>query len=382
MASRTGSVTPANFPDEEFDLYSIPAFDKGASELTLGAQIGSPKQVVRPGDVLLSKIIPHIRRSWVVGTDRGRRLIASGEWIVFRNPEVDARYLRHVLVSDPFHAQFMNTVAGVGGSLMRARPAYVAKIQVPMPPLPEQRRIAAILEHANSLRAKRSQALIQLEALSKSIFLDMFVANASHAWPTVAVVDVATQEPGSIRTGPFGSQLLHSEFVDQGIAVLGIDNAVSNVFRWGERRYITEAKYRQLSRYTVQAGDVIITIMGTCGRVAVVPRDIPCAISTKHLCCITLDRQRCLPEFLHASFLHHPASRAYLHGRAKGAIMSGLNMGIIKEMPLVLPPLALQEHFVQRITETEKLRRRADVHLAGIDGLVASLQSRAFRGEL
>ena len=114
MATRTGTVDPSQYPDEMFDLYSIPAFDKGEPDVLLGQDIGSAKQVVQPGDVLLSKIVPHIRRSWVVGRNRGRRLIASGEWIVFRSGSFHASYLRHVLTSDRFHGQFMGTVAGVG----------------------------------------------------------------------------------------------------------------------------------------------------------------------------------------------------------------------------------------------------------------------------
>src|SRR5204862_484319 len=100
-------------------------FDEGSPVVAPGNAIGSSKQVVAPGDILLSKIVPHIRRSWIVGPSRGRRMIASGEWIVFRSPHVDPRYLRQTLVSDPFHAHFMATVSGVGGSLLRARPVHV-----------------------------------------------------------------------------------------------------------------------------------------------------------------------------------------------------------------------------------------------------------------
>src|SRR5216684_3907316 len=138
MACRNGSVDPASFPNEVFDLYSIRAFDNGEPEVVCGNTIGSTKQVVHPGDVLLSRIVPHIRRAWVVGENQGRRLIASGEWIVFRSKRFHPRFLRHALMSDKFHAQFMQTVAGVGGSLLRARPAQVATIRIPFPTFPEQ----------------------------------------------------------------------------------------------------------------------------------------------------------------------------------------------------------------------------------------------------
>jgi type I restriction enzyme S subunit len=181
MAQRQGTVDPKACPNEEFDLYSIPAFDSSQPEILLGREIGSTKQVVEPGDVLLSKIVPHIRRSWIVGKSSGRRTIASSEWIVFRGRQFDSSYLRHLLVGDSFHAEFMRTVSGVGGSLLRARPSYVGEIKIPLPPLPEQRRIAEVLDRAEALRAKRRAALAQLDTLTQAIFLDMFGDPAENA---------------------------------------------------------------------------------------------------------------------------------------------------------------------------------------------------------
>ena len=255
-------------------------------------------------------------------------------------------------------------------------------LDITLPPLPEQRRIAHILDNADALRSKRSAALAQLDTLTHSIFLDMFGDPDADRWQMVTVADMANHANGGIRTGPFGSQLLHSEFTDSGIAVLGIDNVVENDFRWGQRRHISEAKYRQLARYTVRPGDVLITIMGTLGRCAIVPENIPRAINTKHLCCITLDHGKCLPVFLQAYFLRHPIAQRHLAQKAKGAIMEGLNMGIIKEMPIPLAPLTLQKTFAARLIQLREVQQIEQSSAGKFDRLFSSIQDRAFRGEL
>lgn len=271
----------------------------------------------------------------------------------------------------------LNRAAAVPG--LNRNDAY--RKQLLLPSVPEQRRTVDVLDEVEALRSGRREAIDLLDDFAQSTFLDMF-GKSPNSWPMVTVEGVAGSATGSIRTGPFGSQLLHSEFADSGVAVLGIDNVVSNEFRWGERRYISLQKYARLSRYEVHPGDVLITIMGTCGRCAVVPDDIGTAINTKHLCCITLDRDKCHPEFLHSYFLQHPTARSYLEKAAKGAIMSGLNMGIIKDLPVSLPPIALQQEYVEKLRRVRLVRSSNEAHLAELDALFASAQYRAFRGEL
>ncbi len=340
-------------------------------------ELASSKFAFTPQHLLYGKLRPYLAK---IARPDFQGICSTDILPVLPGPDLDRSYLAWLLLT-PEMVALANSRA-TGANLPRLSPTALAELRIPLPPLPEQRRIAEILDKADALRAKRRAALAQLDTLNQSIFLDMFGDPVTQGWRTVTIAGIAADSDGAIRTGPFGSQLLHSEFTDDGIAVLGIDNAVENEFRWGQRRFISEAKYRQLSRYTVHPGDVLITIMGTCGRCAIVPDDIPKAINTKHLCCITLDRTKCLPSFLHAYFLAHPIARRYLEQKAKGAIMEGLNMGIIKEMPIPLAPIELQVKFGERLKQLSDVRAELRRSEEELETLFASLQYRAFRGEL
>lgn len=254
--------------------------------------------------------------------------------------------------------------------------------QVHFPPLPEQKRIAAILAKADRLRRLRRYARTLSDTYLQSVFLELFHNNAARDWPRVPIAALAKKGSNSIRTGPFGSQLLHSEFVDEGIAVLGIDNAVQNRFVWAKPRFITQEKYQRLKRYTVFPQDVVITIMGTTGRCAIIPEDVSLAINTKHLCCITLDHSKCLPTYLKSCFLNHPAILEQLGVSERGAVMPGLNMSIIKELIVPLPPISLQKQFKQIVHKLERLRAQQHEAQRQAEHLFQTLLHQAFEGEL
>jgi type I restriction enzyme, S subunit len=288
------------------------------------------------------------------------------------------------------HEYFQNVAVGATVKSLRQRHFVEMPILLPKT-LDEQKRIVAILDEAFERIAAATANAEKNLANARELFQSMvaswvFQSSDRSDWKTLSVMDVAAKEKGSIRTGPFGSQLLHGEFVDDGIAVLGIDNAVENEFRWGKRRYITEEKFKNLTRYRVKPGDVIITIMGTCGRCAVVPDDIPVAINTKHLCCISLDVKQCLPNYLHAYFLYHPIALEFLNNKAKGSIMSGLNMGIIKELPLLLPSLKTQQIIVDRLSvlsnDVDTIKSVYQQKLSALAELKQSVLQKAFAGEL
>nr|WP_255028895.1 restriction endonuclease subunit S [Rhodococcus sp. GA1] len=360
---------------EELDLSDVWHIDSSF--------VKRPEQFLHAGDLLISSANSWNlvgKCSWVPELD-GRSTF--GGFVSALRPDrakVDPRYLYRFFSSARTQA-VVRSYARQTTNISNLDLKRCAELPIPVPPLEEQRRIASILDHAETLCAKRREAIARLDELTRSIFIDMF-GEAWDTWELSTVEEIAAPHKGSIRTGPFGSQLLHEEFTDSGIPVLGIDNAVSNEFEWGKRRYISEEKYRALERYTVHPGDVLITIMGTCGRCAIVPQDIPLAINTKHLCCVTLDREKALPEFLHSYFLHDPEAQSYLRRTAKGAIMSGLNMGIIKKLPVPLVPLDLQRIFIQRVEHVKLLKSQQMRQLEDLDAAFVSIQSRAFLGEL
>lgn len=303
--------------------------------------------------------------------------ISANQAILGINPisdDLDLLYLQYWLESQ--RTKFETDARGVAQKNLSA--GYVRDLEINLPPLSEQKRIATILDKADSLRRKRQQAIELAEQYLRSVFLEMFNSAKIAEWKHSTVDGVARREKGSMRTGPFGSQLLHSEFTAEGIPVLGIDNVVTNTFRWAKPRFISEEKYSQLRRYTVQPNDVLISIMGTCGRCAVVPEEFPVAINTKHLCCITLDQSLCLPDFLHAYFLYHPSAREYLSKNSKGAIMDGLNMSIIRELPVPLAPLDLQLKYSKLKAAVENVTIKQSEALLQAEGLFSSLAQRAF----
>jgi type I restriction enzyme S subunit len=277
-----------------------------------------------------------------------------------------------------------------GASYPAVTDSEVRAQKISFPLVSEQKRIVSILDNAfdaiATAKANTEKNLQNARALIQPAFMAVLDSLDHSQWQPSTVATVAMAKKGAIRTGPFGSQLLHSEFVDDGIPVLGIDNVVQNRFAWGERRHITRHKFNELSRYQVRPGDILITIMGTCGRCAIVPNDIPTAINSKHICCITLDRQKCLPEFLHAYFLYHSDATSFLSKRAKGSIMAGLNMGIIKELPIQLPPIEQQLTVINRIAtieqELQNLAFNYRRKLAALDELKKSLLHEAFTGAL
>lgn len=326
-------------------------------------KLESAMKVFHSGDILIARRNVYLRRASVVLFDG----LTSGDSIVLRaKDEQIARLLPFVFNTDSFW-DFADTHAD-GTMSKRLSPKTLMQYEFDLPDEDKQEELANLLWAANEVRNRYRDLLIHTDELVKSQFIGMFEMENSN-WPCVSIENIST----SLRTGPFGSALKHGEFVDSGVFVLGIDNAVENSFSYKKMRYITEEKYAQLKRYTVYPNDVIITLMGTVGRTAVVPEDIATAINTKHLACISLDKDRANPYFVAYALREHNGILTQLQAQKKGAIMEGLNLTIIKNLSLSLPPIELQQRFVEILKLADKSKFELKQSIERVTALMKSL---------
>ena len=369
-----GSVDPKKHQDEVFELYSVPAFDAGAPEVVAGSAIGSPKKAIRPNDVMISRIVPHIRRACVVGLANGHRQIASGEWIIFRDERIWPKYLRWVLVGDVFHSAFMRTVSGVGGSLLRARPAEVFKIQIPLPPLAEQKRIAGILDAADALRAKRRQALGQLDTLLQSTFIDMFgdpVTNPM-GWDAPPLADCC-----KTGTGGTPSRAKMQRYYEGGTIPWVKSGELREEVITSAGEHVTATALKETNLKLIPKDAVLIALYGaTVGRLGILGIQ---ATTNQAVCHIIPNSLRVDLRYLFHTLLNQVS---YLVGRGVGGAQPNISQGILKSLPIPLPPLDLQHRFAAIVGAVAQQKANQRAHLAELDTLFACLQSRAFRGDL
>lgn len=319
-------ITPAEISDDSYII------EDSVRHIT---ELGVQKTGLTPfpkGTVILSSRAP-IGKVAIAGCEM---YCNQGFKNLICSEAIDNRYLYWFLKGN---TKYLNSI-GRGATFKEISKQIVSGIEINVPDMEIQNDAVEVLEKVSGIIRHRKMELKTLDALIKARFVEMF-ANTGASWPLVTIGDICTDT----RTGPFGSALHHDEFVDDGIFVLGIDNAVENKFSYNRMRYITEEKYQQLKRYTVHPGDVIITIMGTIGRSAVIPEDMPLAINTKHLACLTPEYSKVGSVFLCSAFQMQPEIQRQLTGNAKGAIMDGLNLGIIKALKFSLPPIQVQKEF-------------------------------------
>lgn len=175
-------------------------------------------------------------------------------------------------------------------------------------------------------------------------------------WSCETLESLLAPLPNNLRSGPFGSALLKSELVEDGIPFLGIDNIHVEEFREDYRRFVSSKKYRELAKYSVRPRDVIITIMGTVGRCAVAPDNIDKALSSKHLWTMTFNQERVIPELICWQLNYAAWVKAWFRRETQGGIMDAIQSKTLKTLRLPVPSKEEQNLIFERYrTLTQKV---------------------------
>lgn len=334
----------------------------------------APSRVAEPGDVLLSIRAPVGPTNVAVE----RCCIGRGLAAIRAQPDVlDQRYLRYVL---RFKEKDLAR-RGQGSTFDAIGRADVEQIAIPLPPVSEQRRIVDILDQADSLRRLRAEADSKADRVVPALYRNLFVNRASD-WPREALGTRLRKSKGSLQSGPFGSHLHNSDFVESGpVQVVGIDNVLDGEFSEGRDRRITAEKYEELKKYTLESGDVLVTIMGTVGRCCVFPQLKEPAICTKHVYRIQVDEQLD-PEYVSAAIRFDPSVTGQLGASITGQIVAAITSDDIRRLTLLIPSSELQQSFAACVRASAQQRAERRRTSAQLDRLFQTLLRGAFSGRL
>ena len=337
------------------------------------------------GDVLIAKITPCFENGKAALVDQLKHQVGFGstEFHVIRvhSDKLDARYLFYLVWSDLFRFYGGKSMTGAAGQ-KRVSSDFLKAFEIPLPPLPEQRRIAAILDKADAIRRKRQEAIRLTEDFLRSVFLDMFgdpVTNPK-GWPLRPIGSVLR----SIDSGWSANGEDRARQPEEW-AVLKISSVTTGRFIPDECKVVPrESITREL--ITPKRGDLLFSRANTRELVAatcLVQRDEPNIFLPDKLWRIVPDEKLTCSEYL-KYLLSHPMFRENFTKQATGTSGSMLNVSMAKlrglEMPL--PPIELQKKFAELVWKSLDVQGRVNNSEGEMSMFFNTLVQRAFRGDL
>jgi type I restriction enzyme S subunit len=253
-------------------------------------------------------------------------------------------------------------------------------LPVALPSLGEQRRIVAILDQVDAIRVNRRQILTHLDTLTRSTFQEMFGDPASNAsrYPTATLRSLSIK----FSDGPFGSNLKSSHYTTDGVPVVRLQNIGLGRYLTAERAFVSPEHYSSLSKHDCKPGDVLIATLGDPNlRACLQPEDMPIALNKADCIQFRVDPHKA--DATWASWLlNMPGTLSMATLLAHGQTRTRIAMGQLRDLEVPVPPLDLQRQFAERAEQINTQRAVVQRALETDDELFASLQSRAFRGEL
>ena len=298
-----------------------------------------------------------------------------------------------------------------------------SKLPVPSPPLPEQQAIVSKIEELLSALEKGKQQLQtaqqQLKVYKQSLLKwafegkltrlnhdpsdlhdehDLNMAaefqieyiknqgsdNLPEGWKWVKIIDIVENNKHSLKAGPFGSSLKKEFYVANGYKVYGQEQVINDDPFYGDY-YINDEKYQELKSCKIKPSDVLISLVGTVGKVLILPENCKEGIINPRLIKISLNKEIYLTKFFKYYFEGSFVKNFY-SSKAQGTTMDVLNLRIIKAIPFPLPPIEEQHQIVQelesKLTVCDKIEETIGHSLLKAETLKQSILKKAFEGRL
>ncbi|HET7570366.1 MAG TPA: restriction endonuclease subunit S [Gammaproteobacteria bacterium] len=337
-------------------------------------ELASSKFEFTSRHVLYGKLRPYLAK---IARPEFKGICSTDLLPIRPGPDVDRDYLAWMLLS-PALIAFASSRA-TGANLPRLSPHALGEMRIPLPPLPEQRRIADILDKADALRAKRRAALKKFDELTQSIFLDMFGDPATNpkGWPQALIGKHATKiGSGATPRGGKGAYKL------AGTTLIRSMNVRDGVFLRDGLAFIDDEQAAQLDSVVVEAGDVLLNITGaSVARVCRAPADVLPARVNQHVAIIR-PAATFNPLFLEQCLLFPSMKRRLLEIARAGATREAITKSAIERFTIIRPPRKVQDQFAALAHASERTHRQMSTAFNETDMLFGALQHRAFRGEM
>lgn len=364
--------------DDSFVYVDLSAVDQelkaitGARTLPCVEAPSRARQVLKAKDVLVSTVRPNLNAVALVSDELDGATASTGFCVIRANPErLEPRFVFHWVRTSAFVSSMVRQATGASYPAVSDR--VVLDSQLPLPSLADQRRIAAILDKADGLRTKRSEALMQLDRIARSSFAELFgdlYANTK-AFPVKPLGDVC-----DVRDGTHDSP----SYVHEGYPLVTSKNLKNGTIDLTDAKFISQIDYNEINRRSkVDVGDILMPMIGTIGNPALVCEEPAFAIKNMALIKFKPDSpsRNFVLHFLRSEFFDKLVA-----SKNKGGTQKFLALGDIRGLPLPLPPIETQREFAKLLFALEAVRKNSCTSQELSNALFSALQDRAFRGEL
>lgn len=340
----------------------------------------SPKQKLQQGDVVVAASSGSLDVVGKAADVRGEFDGAFGAFCKVLRPKidrVDPRYFSHFFRT----AGYRRTISALaaGANINNLKNQHLDQLELPVPPLDDQRRIAAILDKADVICRKRMHALALIDILSQSIFLEMFgdpAANPYH-YRSMTFGEIALK----MSDGPFGSNLKSEHYVASGVRVVRLQNIGVGKFLDEDRAYISDEHFGSLAKHECLPGDVLVGTLGDPNlRACLQPEWLKRAINKADCVQIRPNTSIALPEYT-VALINQPSVERLAQGLMLGQTRTRISMGRLRDLAVPIAPIGKQELFAQIVQKIGRHRQVIFAAVASANALFSSLQHRAFAGE-